>query len=59
MYNRLTSLLLAILLFASTPAGAEEPKTAVLQPDVLKAAIAINLTYDQKPVFRDEITAFA
>ncbi|MDG2277636.1 MAG: hypothetical protein P8L31_06710 [Pseudomonadales bacterium] len=59
MYNRLTSLLLAILLFASAPAGAEGPKPAFLQPDVLKAALAINLTDEQKPVFRDAITAFA
>jgi hypothetical protein len=39
-------------------AQAAEPTPSFLQPDVLRAAIAINLTDEQKPQFQAALTQF-
>lgn len=59
MYSRIKCSLLATLLLVSTATVAEEPTPAFLQPDVLRAAMAINLTEAQEPLFREAITTFA
>jgi hypothetical protein len=38
--------------------AAEPPTPAFLQPDVLRAAVAINLTEEQKPQFQAALTQF-
>lgn len=48
-----------ILWCLSAGSWGEEPRPAFMQPDVLKAAIAIELTEEQQPVFQSAITTFA
>ena len=52
-------ILLPALLLMSTLAFAAQPKPAFLQPEVLKAAMAINLTDAQKPQFQEALTEFS
>ena len=52
-------LLLIGLLLISTTVLAAQPKPAFLQPEVLKAAMAINLTDAQKPQFQQALTEFS
>jgi len=50
-------LAIALLLLAPLVHSAEETP-AFLQPDVLKAAVAMNLTDEQKPQFQQSLTDF-
>lgn len=51
---------LAVLLMIAAPllASAAEQQPAFLQPEVLKAALAINLTDEQKPQFQEALGNF-
>jgi len=51
-------LLLAVLLLAAPTVFAAEQQPAYLQPEVLKAALEINLTDEQKPQFQQALTDF-
>ena len=42
----------------TTTAFAAEPKPSFMQPDVLRAAAAMQLTEEQKPLFRAAVTEF-
>lgn len=46
------------LLILSLSVWAAEPRPAFMQPEVLKAAIAINMTDEQKPQFQQALTTF-
>ncbi len=46
------------LLVLSPITWGAEPRPAFLQPEVLKAAVAINLTDEQKPQFQQTLTTF-
>lgn len=58
MQKRVTAVTLALVLWAGA-ALAQQPTPAFMQPEVLKAAVAINLTEGQQPVFQQAITTFA
>ncbi|MEM7099468.1 MAG: hypothetical protein AAF541_14485 [Pseudomonadota bacterium] len=47
-----------LLLLAVPLHAAEQPKPAFMQPEVLKAAIDINMTEEQKPQFQQALTTF-
>ena len=54
---KIKSMLLGIGLFCLSAVGyAAEEKPAFLQPEVLKAAVAINLTDEQKPLFQSALS---
>ena len=55
-YLRTILALAALLCGASTFAAEQQP--AFLQPEVLKAALAINMTDEQKPQFQQALTNF-
>ncbi len=50
--------ILLLLMVMSPVVLAAEPQPAFLQPDVIKAAVAINLTEEQKPLFQDALSTF-
>ena len=47
-----------LLLFTAHLHAAEQPKPAFMQPEVLKAAVDINMTDEQKPQFQKALTTF-
>jgi pantothenate kinase-related protein Tda10 len=49
---------LVMLIFTSLTAQATEEKPAWLQADVLKSALEINMTDEQKPQFQNAITTY-
>ena len=49
---------MAVLILVPAAVHAEEEKPAWLQPEVLKSAVAINMTDEQKPKFQTAITAY-
>lgn len=49
---------ISFLFLVSLVSHAAEKKPAWLQPEVLKSAIAINMTDEQKPKFQNAITAY-
>ena len=51
-------LLVLLTLLVSTAFAAEQPRPAFLQPEVLEAAVAINLTEEQQPLFREAVGRF-
>ena len=51
-------LLATLALVGTSGWAAEQPKPAFAQPEVLKAAMAINLTDEQKPQFQAALTDF-
>ena len=52
-------LLLIVLCFSALSAkAATEPPPPWLQPEVVKAYLAIDLTDEQKPLFRDALTTY-
>ena len=51
--------ILTVVLIVVASAGiAATPKPAFMQPEVLKAGLAMNLTAEQKPLFQQTITTF-
>jgi len=53
-----TFFLITLFFLVSSVSHAAEKKPAWLQPDVLKSAIAIDMTDQQKPKFQDAITVY-
>ncbi len=51
-------ILLCLAWLLAAPLRAAEPQPAFLQPEVLKAALAIELTDEQKPQFQAALTTF-
>jgi hypothetical protein len=51
-------LVFLIALGLTSAASAAEPTPAYLQPSVLKAAVDIHLTEEQKPMFREALSKF-
>jgi|TARA_B110000977_G_scaffold184765_1_gene248869 hypothetical protein len=49
---------MAVLFLVPAAGHAEEEKPAWLQPEVLKSAVAINMTDEQQPKFQTAITAY-
>ncbi len=49
---------LSLFLLVSLTTHAAEKKPAWLQPEVLKSAVAINMTDEQKPKFQNAITVY-
>ncbi len=59
MRLRIVGAFLCGLLWVTAGLAAEQAKPGFLHRDVLRAALAINLTDEQKPVFQEAITVFA
>ena len=59
MRLRIVGTFLCGLLWVTAGLAAEQARPGFLHPDVLRAALAINLTDEQKPVFQEAITVFA
>ena len=59
MRLRIMGTFLCGLLWVTAGLAAEKARPGFLHPDVLRAALTINLTDEQKPVFQQAITVFA